>query len=64
MRTTTEAGAIGGSGGLAAGVVSFTDYPLFYISEYAFTIDTALRFTGAIGVIVSVMYILYQFKTK
>jgi len=64
IRTTTEAGAIGGSGGLAVGVVTFTDYPLFYIAEYAFTIDTALRFTGAIGVIASIIYIAYSIRQK
>ena len=71
MRTIAEAGAGAGTAVIASGALSpvecdvptFSEYPLFFVERYAFTIDDGFRALAAIATVITIAYFLNKFRS-
>lgn len=72
MRTTAEAGVGTGSAFIAGGALSpdkcdvptFSEIPLFFIEQYAFTIDDGFRALAGIATIITIAYFIGKLRSK
>jgi len=70
MRTTAEAGAGTVSAFVAGGALSpakcdvptFSEIPLFFIEQYAFTIDDGFRTLAGIATIITIAYFIGKLR--
>ena len=71
MRTIGEAGAGAGTAVIASGALSpvecdtptFSEYPLFFVDQFAFTIDDGFRSLAAFATVVTIIYFLNKFRS-
>ncbi len=72
LKTIAEAGAGAGTAVIAGGAFSpsecdvptISEYPLFFISQYAVTIDDVLRGLAGIATVVTIAYFISKFRPK
>jgi hypothetical protein len=72
MKTTAEAGLGTGSAFIAGGALSpdkcniptFSEIPLFFIDQYAFTIDDGFRALASIATVITIVYFLNKFRSS
>jgi len=71
LKTTIEGTAGAGSALIAGGALSpqecdvptFSEIPLFFIQQYAFTIDDGFRALAGTATIVTILYFLGKFRS-
>jgi len=72
IKTTIEVSAGTGSAAIATGALSpspcapatFSDYPLFFLNQYAFTVDDGFRLLASIATVVTIVYFVNKFASK
>ncbi len=72
MKTIAEAGAGAGTAVIASGALSptecdvptFSEYPLFFVQQYAFTIDDGFRALAGVATVITIAYFIGKLRPR
>ena len=53
-----------GLGSSPCDIPNWTEMPLFYVNQYAFTVDNLFRTLAAIATVVTIIYFISKFRSK
>ena len=70
IRTTAEAATVPATAVIASGALSpaecdtptFSEYPLFFVDQFAFTIDDGFRALAAIATVITILYFIGKLR--